>query len=60
MFARSLAKTMTWRVTASLVTATAAWLVVGDLSLAILIGGWDAAVKTVLYFLHELIWERET
>ena len=46
---RSLAKTISWRVIATLTTTTIVWLVTGRLTLAVAVGGIEAASKMVLY-----------
>ena len=53
---RTLAKTMTWRFTASLTTFIIAWLLTGDLLIGASIGSIEAIVKIFLYYFHERIW----
>ena len=53
---RTLAKTMTWRVTASLTTFFIAWILTGDLLIGASIGSIEAIVKVFLYYFHERIW----
>jgi uncharacterized membrane protein len=53
---RTLAKTMTWRVTASLTTFLIAWILTGDLLIGASIGSIEAITKIFLYYLHERIW----
>lgn len=55
---RSVAKTISWRIVATLTTATIVWLVTGRLTLAVAIGGIEAASKMVLYYGHERMWDR--
>ena len=55
---RSLAKALSWRVTALIVTMAVAWVVTGDAKFAAAIGAADAAVKIGLYYLHERAWNR--
>ncbi len=55
---RSVLKTISWRVVATLTTATIVWLVTGRLTLALAIGGIEAASKMVLYYGHERLWDR--
>ena len=55
---RSLLKTISWRVVATLTTATIVWLVTGRLTLALAIGGIEAVTKMVLYYGHERLWDR--
>ena len=53
---RTLAKTMTWRITASLTTFIIAWILTGDLVIGAYIGSIDAIAKMFLYYFHERIW----
>ena len=53
---RTLIKTMTWRVTASLTTFVIAWILTGDLLIGATIGGIEAVAKVFLYYFHERIW----
>ena len=55
---RSLIKTITWRILASLDTFLIAWFVSGSIS----VGGWVATIevitKIILYYFHERAWNR--
>ena len=55
---RSLIKTITWRILASLDTFLIAWFVSGSIS----VGGWIATIevitKIILYYFHERAWYR--
>ena len=53
---RTLAKTLTWRVTASLTTFLIAWVLTGDLLIGATIGSIEAVAKIFLYYFHERIW----
>ena len=53
---RTLVKTMTWRVTASLTTFLIAWILTGDLLIGASIGSIEAIIKLFLYYFHERIW----
>ena len=53
---RTLVKTMTWRVTASLTTFLIAWILTGDLLIGASIGSIEAIAKIFLYYYHERIW----
>ena len=52
-------KTISWRIIATLVTGLVTWTLTGSLELGALVGGLDAVVKMVLYYLHERLWLRE-
>lgn len=53
---RSIYKAITWRLLATLTTFAVALIISGDVTLASLVGGWEAGVKLVLYYLHEVAW----
>ena len=53
---RSLAKALTWRITATLTTAVIAYIVTGELSTAAIIGGLEFALKFIMYYGHERAW----
>ena len=53
---RTLVKTLTWRITASLTTFLIAWILTGDLLIGISIGSIEAIAKIFLYYYHERIW----
>ena len=53
---RTLAKTMTWRITASLTTFTIAWILTGDLLIGASIGSIEAIVKIFLYYFHKFFY----
>ena len=53
---RSLAKAFSWRIVATLTTATIAWAVTGSLDTAALIGGIEFVLKFFIYYLHERAW----
>ena len=53
---RTIVKTMTWRITASLTTFLIAWLLTGDLLIGVSIGSIEAIAKIFLYYYQERIW----
>ena len=53
---RSLAKALTWRVTATLTTALIAYIVTGEVKTAVIIGGVEFALKFIIYYGHERAW----
>lgn len=55
---RSILKTATWRVVATLTTTLIAYIFTGKLLVAIEIGSVEVIAKTVLYYLHERAWEQ--
>ena len=53
---RTIVKTLTWRVTASLTTFIISWALTGDLLIGATIGSVEATAKIFLYYFHERIW----
>lgn len=53
---RHIAKTFTWRITATITTMTIAWLVSGDPLTGLTIGGIEFFVKMPVYYFHERAW----
>lgn len=53
---RSLLKTVTWRLTGSGATMLIAFLVTGNMSFASSIGAIQLVVNTLLYYIHERMW----
>lgn len=54
--ARSVVKSISWRIIGTLDTILISWLITGQLSLAFSIGSVELVTKMVLYFFHERIW----
>ena len=55
---RSLVKTISWRITGSGATFAISYLVSGDFSVASTIAIIQVTVNTVLYYVHERIWNK--
>ncbi|MBU4284952.1 DUF2061 domain-containing protein [Patescibacteria group bacterium] len=55
---RSIAKTVTFRIIATISTMFLVWIFTDSISLAGAIGGIDLLVKTILYYFHERAWSR--
>ena len=53
---RTMVKTITWRITASLTTFLIAWMLTGDILVGASIGSIEAVSKIFLYYFHERIW----
>ncbi|MDA8956013.1 DUF2061 domain-containing protein [Flavobacteriales bacterium] len=53
---RHLAKTFTWRITATITTTLIGWITTGDLSTGLAIGGIEFFVKMPIYYFHERAW----
>ncbi len=55
---RSVLKALTWRVVALVITVGVVWLATGEPRIAAAVGGIDAGVKLVAYYIHERTWDR--
>lgn len=55
---KSLIKTVTWRVIATLATFSISWWITGSLVLGAGIATMEFWVKLVLYYGHERLWAR--
>ena len=55
---RSLAKTISWRVVATLTTAILIYMFTSSAILSFGIGMMDLMLKSVFYYAHERIWNR--
>ena len=53
---RSLAKALTWRVTATLTTTLITLIITGEVRTAMIIGGIEFALKFIIYYVHERAW----
>ena len=55
---RSITKAVTWRTIALLVTIIAVYIYSGDIKQSLVIGVSANAVKFLLYYIHERVWNR--
>jgi uncharacterized membrane protein len=53
---RSIIKSLSWRIAATLTTMLIAYFIIGDHEIAIKIGGIEVVVKLLIYYLHERLW----
>lgn len=53
---RSIIKTITWRVIATVTTFSLVWIFTGDVTTAFEVGGIEVFIKLLFYFLHERAW----
>lgn len=53
---RSIAKTLSWRVVATVITACIAWVVTDEPRFAATIGLADTLIKLGAYYGHERVW----
>ncbi len=56
--ARTIAKTVSWRIFGVMITALIAWKLTGDTAIGIKIGFLDCFIKVVLFYLHERAWNK--
>ncbi|MGL1903794.1 MAG: DUF2061 domain-containing protein [Fibrobacterales bacterium] len=56
--ARSIVKSLSWRIIAFVTTTTIAWLVTGEMEFGLTIGLFDFLIKFGLYYMHERSWEK--
>jgi len=54
--ARSVVKTVSWRITGSFATFLIAWIIGGNLATAGTIALVQIIANTLLYYLHERLW----
>jgi len=55
---RSVAKAISWRILAAIITACVALAMTGQLEFAAKIGAIDTGVKLLIYFFHERLWNK--
>ena len=55
---RSIAKTVSWRVVATLITGVVTYALTGRLDFAVTVGLADTLVKFFIYYVHERMWTR--
>jgi len=55
---RSMTKTFTWRILATIATIVIVFGFTKEVKLSIGVGIIDTLVKTILYYLHERIWNK--
>ena len=55
---RSVIKTITWRVLATLTTMSLVYIFIGDVTIALSVGGFEVVLKLLIYFGHERAWDR--
>ncbi len=55
---RSFAKTISWRVWATIITTLVVFGATGEIKFAVEIGLLDTTIKLGAYFIHERIWNK--
>ena len=53
---RSVAKALSWRITATTTTTIISFFITGNVSAALKIGAAEAIAKMALYYFHERLW----
>jgi len=53
---RHIAKSITWRVIATLTTILLAWLFTNDIDIALKFGAVEVIIKLIAYYFHERMW----
>jgi uncharacterized membrane protein len=56
--AKSLLKTISWRIVGTIDTMVIAYLLTGEVKVAVSIGSVEVFTKLVLYYLHERLWNK--
>ena len=54
---RSVLKAFSWRIVATCTTVAIAYVVTGNMNMAVTIGGTEFVLKIVFYYLHERAWQ---
>jgi uncharacterized membrane protein len=57
---RSIAKTISWRVVATIITGIVTYFLTGRLDFAVTVGLADTLVKFFIYYAHERMWARNS
>jgi uncharacterized membrane protein len=55
---RSLIKTISWRITGSTATFLISYAILGDVSVSGIIAAIQLTFNTILYFIHERVWNK--
>jgi len=53
---RTLVKSISWRIIATATTMVAAYIITGEVAIALGIGAIEATAKLLFYYLHERSW----
>jgi uncharacterized membrane protein len=56
--ARSIAKTISWRICGSTATFAISYAILGDFAISGTIAAIQLTFNTLLYFVHERLWDR--
>ena len=53
---RIILKTISWRVVGTLDTIALGWVITGDPTVGLKVGGLELITKFILYYIHERLW----
>jgi uncharacterized membrane protein len=53
---RHILKTLTWRIVGTTDTILLSWLISGNPTIGLTVGGAELFTKIILYYLHERVW----
>ena len=53
---RSILKTISWRIVGTLDTIALGWVITGDPTVGLKVGGLELITKFILYYIHERLW----
>ncbi len=53
---RTIAKTISWRIVATITTALLVYIFTGNFTIALEVGALEAVLKLLFYYLHERVW----
>ena len=55
---RSIVKALSWRVLAAIITTLVVLVMTGKAEFAAKVGAIDTAIKLLIYFMHERVWNK--
>jgi uncharacterized membrane protein len=55
---RSLIKTLSWRLCATVITIVLVFIFTGNIKIAAAVGGVEVIAKLLFYFIHERVWNK--
>jgi len=55
---RAVVKTISWRISATLITVFLVYIFVGRIDIAAAVGGFEIVCKLIFYYFHERVWNR--
>lgn len=55
---RSIIKVLTWRISATIITIIASFVITGKMEFALSIGFIDLIIKVCVHYIHERLWNK--